>query len=60
MSVVYRWHQWDRVRCLDSDHYGQTGTVTFTVPGNGSNPHANVDLDNGGEVLLLEDELEAE
>lgn len=58
--MQYKFNQFDRVRCLDNDHYGQTGTVVFSVPGNGSNPHVNIDLDDGGEALLLEDEVESE
>jgi len=57
----YRWTQWDRVRVasISDPDYGKTGTVTFNVPGN-NDPHTNVALDNGGEVLLPENEFEAE
>ena len=59
-QVNYKFEQFQRVRCTDNEHYGQTGTVSFCVPGNGSNPHVNIDLDDGGEALLPEWEVEAE
>jgi hypothetical protein len=59
--MEYRWSQWDRVRvaAVSDPNYLQAGTVTFNVPGN-NDPHTNVSLDNGEDILLPENELEPE
>jgi len=60
ITVDYKFESGERVRCIGTENYGQTGTVSFCVPGNGSNPHVNIHLDSGQETLLPEWEVENE
>lgn len=56
--MYYRFTEGDRVRKVDE--FTKTGTVSTTVPGNGSLPWYYVDFDDGSSDRFTEDELESE
>ena len=54
----YKFNTGDRVR--KCSEFAKTGTVTTTVPGNGSIAWYYVDFDDGSSDRFTEDELESE